>query len=305
MILREGSWSHTWEGLLKYSNPTGVTEAQHEIVYTVDELDVPEDYEVTISGDQTKGYIITNTMPEGEAEIEKRFLADPEEPINPGAINIPVQKTWIDDNNAAGARPGSIRVHLYAGGIRVATETLSAANNWRTIFPDLPIYNEDEEQIVYSIIEEPVPGYISEVNGFEIINTYLPETVSVGVQKSWVDRNNTGNVRPASIRMTLSNGMGVTLNEANNWTAVISGLPAIVNGQPATYTWTEQAIPGYIQTSVQTLGSMTVFTNTLFERPPTPPTPPRVPGRPVIVFEEYETPLGVAVEINHVGDCFD
>jgi len=297
--------------LKKNYNPTGDSGVAIPIEYTVKELDVPEDYEVeetdvSETGAEIKRFIITNTMPEGEAEITKVFLADPEEPIfNPGAINIPVQKTWVDDNNAAGARPGSIRVHLYAGGIRVATETLSAANNWRTIFPDLPIYNEDEEQIVYSIIEEPVPGYISEVNGFEIINTYLPETVSVGVQKIWVDRNNTGNVRPASIRMTLSNGMGVTLNEANNWTAVISGLPAIVNGQPATYTWTEQAIPGYIQTSVQTLGSMTVFTNTLFERPPTPPTPPRVPGRPVIVFEEYETPLGVAVEINHVGDCFD
>ena len=29
------------------------------------------------------------------------------------------------------------------------------------------------------------------------------------------------------------------------------------------------------------------------------------PGKPTQVLEDYETPLGVEVIINHVGDCFD
>ena len=32
---------------------------------------------------------------------------------------------------------------------------------------------------------------------------------------------------------------------------------------------------------------------------------PKVPGNTWYVFDEYETPLGVEVMINHVGDCFD
>ena len=47
----------------------------------------------------------------------------------------------------------------------------------------------------------------------------------------------------------------------------------------------------------------------LFERPALEPETetPKVPGKPVALFnfEEYDTPLGVEVMINHVGDCFD
>jgi hypothetical protein len=77
-----------------------------------------------------------------------------------------------------------------------------------------------------------------------------------------------------------------------------------VNGVPAVYYWTEPEVAGY-KAGINTDGNYVIFTNAPFERPPVPYNPPRIPGRPVYVFEEYETPLGVAVEINHVGDCYD
>ena len=107
--------------------------------------------------------------------------------------------------------------------------------------------------------------------------------------------------------MYLSNGMSVLLNEANGWQATISNLPARINGQPAVYTWTEQATLGYVLESMTQEGEVTVFTNHLWTRPeePSKGKKPRTPGEALYVFEEYDTPLGVEIVINHVGDCFD
>ena len=106
--------------------------------------------------------------------------------------------------------------------------------------------------------------------------------------------------------MKLSNGMVAVLDASNNWTATIGGLPVYVNGEPVTYTWTEQAVIGYVQESKVTQGTVTTFTNGLWERPEEPEKgkKPKTPGK-VIEIEEYETPLGVEIIINHVGDCFD
>ena len=84
-------------------------------------------------------------------------------------------------------------------------------------------------------------------------------------------------------------------------------LPAIINGQPVTYTWTEQEMVGYTLEKTEHEGNTTTFTNKMYEKAlvPDDQKPPKGPGTTVYVFEEYDTPLGVEVVINHVGDCFD
>ena len=54
-------------------------------------------------------------------------------------------------------------------------------------------------------------------------------------------------------------------------------------------------------------GNSMTFTNTIWERPekPTEGKTPKTTGETWYFFEEYDTPLGVEVIINHVGDCFD
>ena len=81
----------------------------------------------------------------------------------------------------------------------------------------------------------------------------------------------------------------------------------MVNGEAAVYTWKEQTVRGYQQEKVETVGSTTIFTNKLYERPTPPPgtKAPTPPGTPYLIIEEYGTPLGVEIIINHVGDCFD
>ena len=63
----------------------------------------------------------------------------------------------------------------------------------------------------------------------------------------------------------------------------------------------------YVLTDVAQNGNNAVFTNALWHRPELADEveKPKVPGDTWYVFEEYETPLGVEVMINHVGDCFD
>ena len=202
--------------------------------------------------------------------------------------------------------PESITVHLYAGGTEIKTAKLTAQNGWKRKFGDLPKF-VDGHPIKYSITEDPVECYVTEIHGFTITNRYVPELMSVSVRKVWNDEDNRQQKRPLSIWMKLSNGMSVILNEANGWSATITGLPARVNGKPAVYTWTEQSVAGYELESKVTEGSTTVFTNRLWTRPDEPEAgrTPKTPGDTWYVFEEYDTPLGVEVIINHVGDCFD
>ena len=223
-------------------------------------------------------------------------------------VDIPVQKVWDDSNNAFGNRPDSILVHLYQDGFEVASRELSAANNWAATFQGWPKYRIKDVEYVYSVNEDPVPNYLTSINGTTITNTFQGQTTSISVRKIWNDNGNAEGRRPASVTMTLHNGTGVVtrvrLSDANGWFATVTDLPTAVNGAPAVYYWTEQEVVGY-RSSMTTDGNTVIFTNAPFDRPPVPYNPPRVPGRPVIVFEEYEVPLGVAVEINHVGDCFD
>ena len=107
--------------------------------------------------------------------------------------------------------------------------------------------------------------------------------------------------------MTLNNGTSVLLNAANAWVATVTDLPAIVNGEPAEYTWTEQEVPGYKQTGKSVNGDMTTFTNKVVKlvKVPADQPQPKVPGAIWFIFEEYDTALGGDILINHVGDCFD
>lgn len=227
-------------------------------------------------------------------------------------VDIPVTKTWNDSADKDGNRPESITVRLYADGVEVDSHVLTAAENWSYTFVDKPRYQEDNKtEIVYTVNEDDVPMYTKEINGFNLVNSYLPEVTSQTVTKVWQDNDNKQNLRPVSIAMTLSDGKKavatVILNKENNWTATVDNLPTVVDGEKVTYTWTEQSVLSYTLSNVEVKAGVTTFTNRLWERPeePTQGKKPKNPGNPVITIDEYDTPLGVNVIINHVGDCYD
>ena len=304
MLEAGNNWSYTWTGLDKNTNENGASRA---IRYTVAETEIPEGYSCKITGSAEKGFVITNSR--GRLVIEKTFGIESKvlPPEDEDTTDIEVEKIWVGDNdNADGNRPESITVHLYAGGKEIKSAKLTAKNGWKKHWGELPKF-VDGHPIHYSVSEDPVQDYVTEIRGFTIYNKYQPERTQVSVRKIWNDDNDRLKIRPTSIWMKLNNGMSVVLNEDNGWQATITGLPVRVNGKPAEYTWTEQSVMGYELESKTTEGSVTVFQNKPWTRPDAPSQGkrPKTAGDTYYVFQEYDTPLGVEIVINHVGDCFD
>ena len=228
-------------------------------------------------------------------------------------VDVPVTKTWNDNDDKDGNRPPFVTARLYADGVEIANYPLTAENGWKHTFTDLPRYLDDNKtEIVYTVGEDAVPMYSAQINGYNIVNDYTPELTSISVSKVWKDDNDALKLRPTSIAMTLSDGqkdvMVVVLKESNGWTATVNNLPTVVNGKAAKYSWKEQDVLSYVPDGVQQKGSEMIFTNRIWEPDETPPTTGKTPPRPTgpyYPFDDYDTPLGVEIVINHVGDCFD
>ena len=166
---------------------------------------------------------------------------------------------------------------------------------------DLPLYDGDK-LIKYTWKEETATGYtLSSTdtlgNLTVLTNFHQPELVSTTVVKIWKDDDNKAKLRPTVLKVTLSTGVDYYLSESNNWTVTVENLPKYEKGKLINYTWSEQTVVGYKQTDVTIVGGVTTFTNTY--------SVPTRPGKPIVPIEEYGTPLGVEVIINHVGDCYE
>ena len=170
-----------------------------------------------------------------------------------------VKKVWDDNDDQDGVRPGSIEVSLSSG----QKVTLNEANGWESTVNNLPIYANGQE-IQYTWTEAVVDGYASTSVKDGLITTltnrHAPEETEATVVKVWDDNDDQDGIRPTSIEVTLSNGQAVTLNEANGWTATVTGLPKYSDGQEIQYTWTEATVNGYTSTQVVD-GKVTTLTN--------------------------------------------
>lgn len=218
-------------------------------------------------------------------------------------IDIPVEKQWKDKNNAKKLRPKSITVELIATyddkSYVVETRELSDANEWKTVFEELPTKNA-EKPITYKVKETAVKGYESEVtgnakDGFTITNT--PETppptprektAEIPVEKIWKDDGHEDK-RPTEITVTLyadgaRTDKTLVLSAANEWKGVFRNLPEKKDGKIITYTVKEVEVKGYESVLTGNMHDGFTLTNTYKpEKPPTPPTPPK-PLIPAIPF---------------------
>ena len=205
------------------SNPLPKYAAGQEIAYTV--------AEEAVSGYTSKvdGYNITNSY-------------------TPEAVKVSGQKKWDDADNQDGKRPASVKVKILNGDTVVDEQNVTSANDWKYESKALPKYAAGQE-ITYTVSEEAVPGYDSKVDGYNITNSYTPETTTVSGSKTWEDGDNQDGKRPASITVNLlADGQKVntqTVGEAEGWSYNFTGLPVYKDGQRITYTVTEEAVPGY------------------------------------------------------------
>ena len=215
----EGKWTYTFADLPKYADG-------EEIAYTVTEETVAE-YTTEVNG-----YNITNTH-------------------TPETISVSGTKTWIDANNQDGKRPEKITVNLLANGNKEKSQEVTAASvnsegKWTYTFADLPKY-ENGTEITYTVTEETVAEYTTDIDGYNITNTHTPETTSISGTKTWVGDSD-GN-RPASITVKVMNGSQLAASKKvtakDNWTYEFTGLPKYANGEEINYTIEEVKVSGY------------------------------------------------------------
>lgn len=255
-----------------------------------------------LQSDSVTGMVLT--VGEGGTATAKLYNHYAPAPRPDEPIDIPVTKIWADDNNKDGNRPASITVILFANGVQKDQMEITAPA-WTGTFTGLPQVDEDGNEIVYTVNELPVEWYVTSVNGYTITNTYTPEVTSVAVNKVWVGDQQNLNMRPQSLAVTLLPTKQVfVLNAENNWTVTANDLPTRLNGQDVTYSWKEEKVGGYTMAAA-TAGAVTTITNTYVPIPPAAVHKGKTGGDHWATFEEYDTPLGGQLLINHVGDCFD
>ena len=97
-------------------------------------------------------------------------------------ISLTGEKTWNDYNDIMGHRPDEITVNLYDSNDMntvIQSATTSADNNWKYTFSNLYKYNEDGEEIVYTVVEESVENYKPKVTGINVRNNVLTGSVTL------------------------------------------------------------------------------------------------------------------------------
>ena len=223
-VTAANGWKYSFTNLPKY-------EDEKEIEYTVEEAELDVDgYTSVIDG----FHIINSYTPE--------------------VIDVSGVKTWDDADNQDGVRPASIMVNLLANGEVVDSVDVTAEDDWTYRFKNLPKYEAGEE-IVYTVTENAVPDYTTEIEGTNITNHHTPGQTSVTVTKNWQDAQNQDGKRVEVIEVQLTAdgeavGNPVVLNPENNWTHTWAGLDEKVAGKTIVYSVVELTeVPEY-ETSI-------------------------------------------------------
>ena len=225
-ISEANGWKYSFTGLAKY-DVNG-----NEIKYTVDESEV-EKYTK-----QVNGYDIVNTY------------------TPPETIDISGTKTWNDEGNKDKTRPEKITIYLLANGKQVDAKEISEKDGWKYSFTGLAKYDDNKQEIKYTVDESEVEKYTKQVNGYDIVNTYTPdnpptpETIDISGTKTWNDANNKDGIRPKAIKVKLlANGKektSVITTEEQDWKYSFTKLPKYDDdGKEIKYTVDEENVRGY------------------------------------------------------------
>ena len=146
VLSRDNNWTHVWTGLDKNG------------VWTVDEPVVPERYTKSIKGSAADGFVIINTFEDVPVKDEKVIISG--------------EKIWMHGNNPTGNYPASIVVFIKNGDYVAVQQTVTKATGWKWAF-ELPRY-ENGVEINYTVDEAKVYGYSKKIDGFNLVNTYMP-----------------------------------------------------------------------------------------------------------------------------------
>lgn len=180
----------------------------------------------------------------------------------PAVVNVSARVSWNDANNQDGIRPTDTLVQLYADGTALGDKAVIESNKeWTKTWSNLPKYKAGKE-IAYNVIAYAVSGYTVKVTGnalegYKAEYTHNVQKMNVTVQNAWNDLDNVVDSRPAQLVVEIyangkTTGKRVTLTEANNWKATVSGLDRNAAGKRIQYTGKAVGTPAGYNISVST-----------------------------------------------------
>ena len=172
---------------------------------------------------------------------------------------------------------------------------MTADDEWSYTFEDLPKLNESGKDIVYTVAEENVEGYIGTVNGdaasgFTIENKFDDggfdgETIEIPVTKEWDDKNDAAKKRPTEIAVKLlangeETGQMIILSKDKGWKGSFTDLPKVneEDGKDIEYTVEEVAIREYQASYEGTAATGFTIKNTYVPDEPAPKEPDKPSG---------------------------
>lgn len=88
----------------------------------------------------------------------------------PEKVTVSGTKSWDDYNDLMGYRPKQIKVILNRDGVKLDEITTSENEDWSYEFTNLYKYHDGGKKYTYTVTEEPVPGYMLKVDGFNMKN---------------------------------------------------------------------------------------------------------------------------------------
>ena len=187
---------------------------------------------------------------------------------------ISATKVWANmDSDAARANTiTSIKLQVKNGDMVVAEQVVTANEDWKHTFTELPLYDENGNRITYTIDEVVANAedqtkldlYVKTIDQAQgiITNTFDPskvqdEKITLIMTKVWQDNNNLFNTRPLEVKLTVDNKEYKLTGDMNaeKWTAETAELKKYdEQGNLINYTATENTVPtGYEKVSEEGL----------------------------------------------------
>lgn len=166
VVSKETGWKYEFVNLPKAYVDMSLEEHVHNYTYEVREGTV-------------EYYTSTSTGTDSDPEDESHLICDFTNHYKPEKISVDGTKSWDDFDNRLGLRPQTIKVILNRDGKKYSEVTTSEAENWTYSFTNLYKYHDGGKEYVYTVTEEPVPGYTLTVDGYNMKNTLKSGSVTL------------------------------------------------------------------------------------------------------------------------------
>ncbi len=149
---------------------------------------------------------------------------------------LQVEKSWEDEENLAGNRPGTVTVDIQYGEYTLRGIELTAANDWRAVWNDLPNEMMDQVNPVIKVLEVRCANYTLDENSVQVQYDATNRELYIAFTNRYSGPPPTGNL---TVRKTVS-GTGADVMRSFNFTITLND--STINGTYGDLVFTDGAV---------------------------------------------------------------